>query len=239
MVSCQKSQEYYEGLYVVGADQLSPVANLTIDDLPAVIGIKVASSCAIGDHVEVGMKATPELVESFNKEYKKNYELLPEHEKANIRRNLGDLLYVGAAIIGAIAITGMGGDDDESIMYNLMLYHADRLASEAASFTPFGAYAEGKKLWSSPVAIGQTINDLLGTTAMAARFLIEEDFTEEYTTGRYKGMNKFEVMAVRNIPVIRSINRVLDLPNNNSYYKLNENILSIIPYKDIAKDIFE
>lgn len=71
---------------------------------------------------------------------------------------------------------------------------------------------------------------------MAARFLIEEDFTEEYTT---EGMNKFEVMAVRNIPVVRSINRVLDLPNNNRYYKLDENILSIIPYKDIAKDIFE
>ena len=177
---------------------------------------------------------------SFAVNFKLNYELLPEHEKANIRRNLGDLLYVGAAIIGAIAITGMGGDDDdEGIIYNLMLYHADRLASEAASFTPFGAYAEGKKLWSSPAAIGQTINDLLGTTAMAARFLIEEDFTEEYTTGRYKGMNKFEVMAIRNIPVIRSINRVLDLPNNNSYYKLDENILSIIPYKDIAKDIFE
>ena len=61
----------------------------------------------------------------------------------------------------------------------------------------------------------------------------------EDPTGRYKGMNKFEVMAVRNIPVVRSINRVLDLPNNNSYYKLDENILSIIPYKDIAKDIFE
>ena len=176
---------------------------------------------------------------SFAVNFKLNYELLPEHEKANIRRNLGDLLYVGAAVIGAIAITGMGGDDDESIIYNLMLYHADRLASEAASFTPFGAYAEGKKLWSSPVAIGQTINDLLGTTAMAARFLIEEDFTEEYTTGRYKGMNKFEVMAIRNIPVVRSINRVLDLPNNNSYYKVDENILSIIPYKGIAKDIFE
>lgn len=81
---------------------------------------------------------------SFAVNFKLNYELLPEHEKANIRRNLGDLLYVGAAIIGAIAITGMGGDDDESIIYNLMLYHADRLASEAASFTPFGAYAEGK-----------------------------------------------------------------------------------------------
>lgn len=72
---------------------------------------------------------------SFAVNFKLNYELLPEHEKANIRRNLGDLLYVGAAVIGAIAITGMGGDDDESIIYNLMLYHADRLASEAASYS--------------------------------------------------------------------------------------------------------
>ena len=41
MVSCQKSQEYYEGLYVVGADQLSPVANLTIDDLPELSELKL------------------------------------------------------------------------------------------------------------------------------------------------------------------------------------------------------
>lgn len=78
MMSCQKSQEYYEGVYIVGADKLSPVANLTIDDLPAVIGIKVASSNTIENNVEVMMKSTPELVEAFNKEYKKNYELLPE-----------------------------------------------------------------------------------------------------------------------------------------------------------------
>lgn len=178
-------------------------------------------------------------VASFAVNFKLNYELLPEHEKANIRRNLGDILYVGAAIIGAIAITGLGGDDDESIIYNLMLYHADRLATESASFTPFGAYAEGEKLWSSPVAIQQTVNDLLGTASMAARMLLEEDFVTEYTTGRYRGLNKFEVFAIRNTPVIRSINRVMELPNNNSYYKLDENILSIIPYKDIAKDIFE
>lgn len=35
-------------------------------------------------------------------------------------------------------------------------------------------------------------------------------------------MNKFEVMVIRNIPIIRSINRVLDLPNNNSYYKVDK-----------------
>ena len=74
----EKVRSTNEGLYVVGADQLSPVANLTIDDLPAVIGVKVASSCAIGDHVEVGMKATPELVESFNKEYRRIMNFFPK-----------------------------------------------------------------------------------------------------------------------------------------------------------------
>jgi hypothetical protein len=42
-----------------------------------------------------------------------------------------------------------------------LLYHADRLASEAASFTPFGAYAEGKKLWSSPVANNISDNEAM------------------------------------------------------------------------------
>lgn len=78
IASCQESQKYYEGVYVVGADQLTPIANLTVDELPSAIGVKVASSCAVGGNVEVSMKASPELVESFNKEYKKNYEVLPE-----------------------------------------------------------------------------------------------------------------------------------------------------------------
>ncbi len=77
-VSCQKSQEYYEGVYVVGADKLLPIANLTVDELPSAIGVKVASSCRVEENLEVEMKASPELVETFNKEYKKNYELLPE-----------------------------------------------------------------------------------------------------------------------------------------------------------------
>ena len=90
----------------------------------------------------------------------------------------------------------MGGDDDEVLYITLCFIMLTVLLLKLLHLLHFGAYAEGKKLWSSPVAIGQTINDLVGTTAMAARFLIEEDFTEEYTTGRYKGMNKFEVMAV-------------------------------------------
>ena len=39
IASCQESQKYYEGVYVVGADQLTPIANLTVDELPSAIGV--------------------------------------------------------------------------------------------------------------------------------------------------------------------------------------------------------
>lgn len=167
-----------------------------------------------------------------------NYQLLPENERANIRRCWADLLYVGAAVLGAIATVGLGGDDEDDLFYNLCLYHADRLASEAASFTPIGAYAEAEKLWSSPLAIIQSGTDLLTTVGNTVAYIFDEDFSAEYTTGRYKGQNKFKVMLMRNIPIVRSINRLVDLPNNNSYYKLNENMLSVVPYKEWADSIF-
>ena len=46
-------------------------------------------------------------------------------------------------------------------------------------------------------------------------------------------------MMIRNIPVVRSINRLIDMHNNNSYYKLNENMLSIVPYKEWADILFD
>ena len=167
------------------------------------------------------------------------YQLLPEYERANIRRNLGDTLALVTAVVGAIAISGLGGDDDDSIGYNLALYMADRLATESAAFTPLGVFSEFDKLWSSPVAILQTYNDIRSTLNFTYGMLLEDGFDTEYTTGRYKGHNKFEVMLFRNIPVVRSINRIMEMPQNNSYYKVNENILSIIPTKDIAESIFD
>lgn len=176
---------------------------------------------------------------NFAVHVKLNYDILPENEKANIRRSTADFLYAGVAVMGAIALTGLCGDDDESIFYNLAMYSADRLASEALSFTPWGAYAEGEKLWSSPIAIQQTIEDMIGVAGNMAQLFINDGFLTEYTTGRYKGLNKFEVIGIRNIPVLRNIDRVLQMPQNNSYYKLNENILSIIPYKKISEDLFK
>ena len=189
-----------------------------------------------------GMKAVQNYFRSAYDFYRHaiiNYQLLPENERANIRRAWADILYVGAAVVGAIATAGLGGDDDDDLFYNLCLYHADRLASEAASFTPIGAYAEAEKLWSSPIAIIQSGTDLFTTVGNTIAYVFDSDFNPEYTTGRYKGQNKFKVMLMRNIPIVRSINRLMDMPNNNSYYKLNENMLSIVPYKEWADVLFD
>ena len=179
---------------------------------------------------------------SFITHIRLNYNLLSENERANIRRAYADFVYTGAAVIGAIALTAIaGGDDDneESIWYNLLMYHADRLASEAFAFTPIGLASEGEKLWSSPVAIWQSGDDLLKGLAFGVQTLIDNGFEGEYETGRYAGENKLKVIIGRNIPVYRNIQRIIELPDNNSYYKLGDNALSVIPVKEIGEWIRE
>lgn len=78
MIACQNSQEYYEGVYIVGAQGINPTATLTVDDLPSAIGVNVASSNVVEEDMTVEMEVRKDLVEHYNSTYKKNYQLLPE-----------------------------------------------------------------------------------------------------------------------------------------------------------------
>ncbi len=78
LIGCQKSQKFYEGVFVAGADGDNPTATLTVDDLPSAIGVHVKASCTVSQDVVVKMKSNPSLVDYFNKEFHKNYTLLPE-----------------------------------------------------------------------------------------------------------------------------------------------------------------
>lgn len=170
------------------------------------------------------------------------YGILPENERANIRRNWSEVLWVAAGVVASIALTAAAGDDDEikeSITYNLGLYSADRLVSEAISFNPFGLYSEGKKLYSNPAAIISSVNDTLKAINFSAKILLNENFEYEYTTGRYAGYNKFMNLLLRNAPGVRGVYRITDLPNNNSYYKLTDNPNDIIPIARIAHALNE
>lgn len=170
--------------------------------------------------------------------YITQWNLLPDYDKANVRRTLADMLYVGAAIVGAIAVSGLMGDDDDDFIYNLLLYQADRMATESAAFTPYGAYAEFNVQYSSPIAFGTSIKDALSTMNYAVRTVLDENYVSEFKTGKYAKQDKLKTYVTRNIPVVRGINNLILLPKNNKYYKLNKNALSVVPYGDIASELF-
>ena len=169
-----------------------------------------------------------------------NWNMIPESERGNIKRALGDFAGVLSAICLAIGLHCIGDDDDDSFVYNLFMYEADRLASESFMYNPIGLYSEGKKLWSSPVAAQSSITDLMSTAGFIAQYMIQgDDFDPYYQSGLYAGENKLEVKLKRNIPVYHSINMLERLNRNNKYYKLGDNMLSIVPVKDIADWINE
>ena len=202
------------------AKKLQEDNNMTDANLQAVKGVQNI----VKNYVEFAVHA------------KTYYQMMNEYDRANIRRAFGDLCGVASALCLAIALHAAGDDDkDHNIIYNLMMYEADRLASESFMYNPVGVYAEGKKLWSSPIAAQTSISDLLSTMGLISQYMIQGDeFDPYYSTGLYKGENKFWVQIRRNIPIYHSINMVERLERSNKYYKLGDNMLSIVPVKDIA-----
>ena len=191
-----------------------------------------------------GMEAIQNLfknISDFCLNIKTNWQLLPDYERKNIRRNLGDVIGVLGAVAIAIGLRALGDDDDEDgIIYNLALYEADRLASESFQFNPFGAASEAKKLWSNPIAVQSIVNDILSSMGTMAQILIEgEDYDPYYHSGKYAGEHKLKVYIERRIPVWRGVNAILNIGHDNHYYKLGDNMISIIPVKDIATWIKE
>lgn len=172
--------------------------------------------------------------------YKFNYATMSNAERANVRRALGELTGIAYGLLGGIAASCAllaADDDDETakIIANLALYQADRLSSETIMYN-IGAVSEFDKLWSSPVALGQLFKDAQSAFGFIAKHLIEGDeFNPNYTTGLYKGENKLAVYVKRQIPIYRGINRIMQLDQNNKYYKLTENMLGIIPTQSIAE----
>lgn len=160
---------------------------------------------------------------------KTNYKLLPDYEKANIRRCLSEIAMYLSAVCVAIALKMMDDDDEyeESISYNLMVYLADRLSTEIEMYTPRGAIGEGKKLWSQPIAVEGIVLDLLNAMGYTAQMLIQGDeYSPNYKSGPYYGDSKITTLLTRQLPIYRSTSQIWRLPKNNKYYKRQTTLAS-------------
>ena len=147
--------------------------------------------------------------------------IMPEYDRANIRRNLGDAVGVLASLSTSVALFAIGDDDDDGILYNLAIYEADRLGSEAFMYNPIGAINEGKKLMSTPIAAQSIINDAWKTMNEICGFILEGDeYDPYYKNGRFAGESKLSVFIQRRIPIWNGIRNIVDISENNKFYKV-------------------
>lgn len=162
------------------------------------------------------------------------YNILPEYDKANLRRCLGEWIAITKAV--ALFVVGklMLDDDDESTQIaDYVLYSADRLMSETIQYTPWGMMNEGQKLYSQPVAAFSIANDNLKLLGACCSYIFTGDADDLlYPFGTYSGENKLKVNLLKQVPVVNQIRKHERLGANNSYYKVRQS-----PFSGLAQFI--
>lgn len=156
------------------------------------------------------------------------YNILPEYDKTNIRRCLGEWIAITKAV--ALFVVGklmLDDDDDSTQVADYILYSADRLMSETIQYTPWGIANEGKKLYSQPVAALSIASDNLKLLEACCSYIITGNPDDlYYNSGTYSGENKLKVNIMKQIPLVNQIIKHQRLGANNSYYKVRSSPFS-------------
>lgn len=156
------------------------------------------------------------------------YNILPEYDKANIRRCLGEWIAITKAV--ALFVVGklmLDDDDDSTQVADYILYSADRLMSETIQYTPWGLANEGKKLYSQPVAALSIASDNLKLLEACCSYIVTGNPDDlYYNSGTYSGENKLKVNIMKQIPLVNQIIKHQRLGANNSYYKVRSSPFS-------------
>ena len=165
------------------------------------------------------------------------YRLLPDYERANLRRKAANVSAVLATVLLMVLLVAAGDDDDDSISYNMGLYELDRLGSETFYYTPIGMMTEGKKLMSTPIAAQSIVQDGFKTMAEIASLIVSGEDNGFYQSGRFAGQSKYRVFLERRLPGWAGIKAILDTPKNNHYFKLGENAIGLFNAKELGKKL--
>ena len=155
------------------------------------------------------------------------YNILPEYDKANLRRCLGEWIAITKAF--ALFVVGklMLDDDDESTQIaDYVLYSADRLMSETIQYTPWGMMNEGQKLYSQPAAAFSIANDNLKLLGACCSYIFTGDADDLLYQSGNSEENKLKVNLLKQIPVANQIRKHERLGANNSYYKVRQSPFS-------------
>lgn len=156
------------------------------------------------------------------------YNILPEYDKANIRRVLSEWVAIVKAIALFVAGKLLLDEDDESTQIaDYILYSADRLMSESIQYNPYGAANELQKLYSNPVAAFSIASDTYKVLAGCCSYIVTGNPDDIiYESGTYSGENKIKVNLLKQVPLVNQWRKHQRLGSNNSYYKVRQSPFS-------------
>lgn len=170
-----------------------------------------------------------------------NWSILSEAERANIRRNLGELtgILIACAVAGVLYALWDDDEINDNKLTASLLYLSDRLYSETSMYTPSGLVSELRTQWSNPIAGGSGINDALKITTIIPQYLFDPTFEKEYTNGVHAHQDKLAVLLRRNIPAIRPFDRIQYIDRDNDYYKIGASRVGLGIAQDFGNAIGE
>lgn len=149
--------------------------------------------------------------------YKLRWHSMSEMEKANVKKAGLEFLFLISVIAIGFTLKSIKDDDDDKAM-SLALYQADRLFGELSTFTPIGVVREGNRLFDSPLAVFNTLGDVikLGGAILAYPFRDEEE--RVFKSGIYHGEDKINIYSKDILPVYTQWQKLVYLNDNTQRY---------------------
>jgi hypothetical protein len=146
-----------------------------------------------------------------------NSELLP-YQQANIKRTLGEITFLIAAIIlSRFAVKMKDDDPDNERMWSFIAYQAFRLRSELAFYT---MPTEAMKILRSPMASMSALESTIKLTGQLMDPLISGSFQwDVYERGPWKGEPKIFKTLTDVTPGFKQYFRVRDIADQLSWFQ--------------------
>ena len=79
--------------------------------------------------------------------------------------------------------------------------------------------------------------DLYDASSYVVQWLFDPDYDPIYRSGTYKGENKVKVKVLKNIPAVRTVQRIKTINRSNKYYRIGDNQTAQKLMKQLAFEI--
>jgi hypothetical protein len=149
-----------------------------------------------------------------------NWQELTRMEKANVKRTLGEIVFLLAAIImGSVFVKMKGEVDDEEWLYSFLGYQALRFRAELGFF--FNPQ-EAMRILRSPAASMSVIENTMKLFGQLIDPLWSGDLAfERYQRGNWRGRLKISKTLTNFVPGMKQIYRLRDVEDQISWFTTN------------------